>query len=165
MFQTNGFSSTKMFEFQLEFHWSLFPRVQLTIFQHWFRQWLGAVQATSRYLNQWWLVYQRIYASLGLNELSERPKRIDEELVEYNCWRRCLCRLSSGDVTSPEGQMACPGWHVPYGVSYSGGIIIHHVYSHCYAQNSSNLVFQTRNLSAVDAQLTTDNVNKTREPC
>ena len=32
-------------------------------------QWLGADQATSRYLNQWWLEYRRIYASLGLNEL------------------------------------------------------------------------------------------------
>ena len=31
--------------------------------------WLGAVQATSYYLNQWWSVYRRIYASLGLNEL------------------------------------------------------------------------------------------------
>ena len=31
-----------MFEFRLKFHWSLFPRVQLTISQHWFRQWLGA---------------------------------------------------------------------------------------------------------------------------
>ena len=30
-------SSMKMFEFRLQFHWSLFPRVQLTIFQHWFR--------------------------------------------------------------------------------------------------------------------------------
>ena len=29
--------SMKMFEFRLKFHWSLFPRVQLTIFQHWFR--------------------------------------------------------------------------------------------------------------------------------
>ena len=27
----------KMFEFRLKFHWSWFPRVQLTIFQHWFR--------------------------------------------------------------------------------------------------------------------------------
>ena len=59
-----------MFEFRLQFHWSLFPMVQLTIFQHWFRWWLGAVQATSHYLNQWWLVYRRIYASLGLNELT-----------------------------------------------------------------------------------------------
>ena len=27
--------------------------------------------ATSHYLNQWWLVYWRIYASLGLDELRE----------------------------------------------------------------------------------------------
>ena len=27
----------KMFKFPLKFHWSLIPRVQLTIFQHWFR--------------------------------------------------------------------------------------------------------------------------------
>ena len=59
----------KMFEYRLKFHWSLFLRVQLTIFQHWFRKWLGAVHATSHYLNQWWLVYWCIYASLGLNEL------------------------------------------------------------------------------------------------
>ena len=29
-----------------------------------------ASQATSHYLNQWWLIYWRIYASLGLNELA-----------------------------------------------------------------------------------------------
>ena len=34
---SNVFSSMKVFEFRLKFHWSLFPRVQLTIFQHWFR--------------------------------------------------------------------------------------------------------------------------------
>ena len=34
---SNVFSSMKMFEFRLKFHWSLFPRVQLTIFQNWFR--------------------------------------------------------------------------------------------------------------------------------
>ena len=64
------FSSMKMFEFRLKFHWSLFQRVQLTIFQHWFRWWLGADQATSHHLNQWWLVYWRIYASLALNGLT-----------------------------------------------------------------------------------------------
>ena len=37
-----------------ECHWNLFPSAQLTISQHWFRQWLGAEQATSHYLNQWW---------------------------------------------------------------------------------------------------------------
>ena len=66
---SNAFSWKKLFEFRLGFHWSLFLRFELTIFQHWFRQWLGAGQATSHCLYQWWLVYWRIYASLGLNEL------------------------------------------------------------------------------------------------
>ena len=77
IFQTtfsNAFSWMKMYKFQLRFHWSLFLRVQLTIFQHWFRYWLGAGQATSHYLNQWWLLYWWIYASLGLNELTSTAK-------------------------------------------------------------------------------------------
>ena len=44
--------------------------LQLTIFQHWFRQWLGAGQVTSDCPNQWWLIYWCIYAWLGLNELT-----------------------------------------------------------------------------------------------
>ena len=64
-----AFSWMKIFEYRLKLHWNLFLRVQLTIFQHWFRWWLGVSQATSHYLNQWWLVYRRVYASLGLNEL------------------------------------------------------------------------------------------------
>ena len=73
IFQTtfsNRFSWMKMYGFRLTFHWSLFLGVQLTIFQYWSRWWLGADQATSHYLNQWWLDYRRMYASLGLNELS-----------------------------------------------------------------------------------------------
>ena len=71
IFQTtywNAFSWMKNFEFRLIFHWSLFLRVQLIIFLHWFRIWLGADLATSHYLNQWWSDYRRIYASLCLNE-------------------------------------------------------------------------------------------------
>ena len=41
--------------------------VQLTIFQHLPRLQDNG-QATSHYLKQWWLVYWRIYASLGFNE-------------------------------------------------------------------------------------------------
>ena len=51
-----------MSKFQLRFHWILFQRVQLTIFQHW--------MAPSHYLNQWWLVYWRKCVPLGLNELN-----------------------------------------------------------------------------------------------
>ena len=47
---SNVFSSMKMFGFGLKFRCSLFLWVQLTIFQHWFRLWLGTVQATSHYL-------------------------------------------------------------------------------------------------------------------
>ena len=91
----NAFSWMKILEFRLKFHWSLFLRVQLTIFQHWFREWLGAGQAASHYLNQWWLVYWRIYASLGLNELNAhikphlRPHLIvtDKQCLYPQCWR------------------------------------------------------------------------------
>ena len=55
-----------MHEFRLRFHWVW---LELTIFQHWFWWLLGAEQATSHYLNQWWLAYWHIYASHGLNEL------------------------------------------------------------------------------------------------
>ena len=44
--------------------------LESTILHHCFRSWLGADQATSHYLNQWWVVYKRIYASLGLNQLT-----------------------------------------------------------------------------------------------
>ena len=64
------FSWMKMSEFWLKFHWNLFPRVQLTTFLYWFRLWLGAIRARSHYLNQWWLVFRRIFVSLSLSELT-----------------------------------------------------------------------------------------------
>ena len=69
---SNAISETKMFKFQLKFHWSLFPSVQLKIFQHWLSQWLGADQATSHYFEPM-IVSLLIHAplSLGLNELSQ----------------------------------------------------------------------------------------------
>ena len=56
----------KISKFRKRFHWGLLPRVQLTISQHWSRKWLGADQATSHHLNQRWLVYWCIYASLNV---------------------------------------------------------------------------------------------------
>ena len=34
---SNAFSLMKAYKFRLRFHWSLFPRIQLTIFHRWFR--------------------------------------------------------------------------------------------------------------------------------
>ena len=46
--------------------------------------------ATSHYLNQWWLVYWRPYASLGLNELPVLawPHALDTNVVLFNwCYK------------------------------------------------------------------------------
>ena len=59
----------KIYEFCLIFHWSVFLRVKLAS-QHWLRWWLCTDQATNHYLNQWWLIYCRIYESHALNELN-----------------------------------------------------------------------------------------------
>ena len=59
----------KMFELRLKFHWSLFLSVQLTISQHWFRLWLGADQAASHYLDQWWLDCRPIYMYASLDAI------------------------------------------------------------------------------------------------
>ena len=67
---SNAFSLIKINKFSIKISLKFVPRVQLTIFKHWFRYWLGADQATSHYLKQWWLVNWRIYASIGLNELN-----------------------------------------------------------------------------------------------
>ena len=58
---SNAFFSMKMYEFDLRFHWNLFLRFKLTIFQHWFRWWLDANQATSQYADP---VHWCIYAAL-----------------------------------------------------------------------------------------------------
>ena len=49
---SDAFCWMRMTEFRIAFHWNLFPGVQMTINQYWFRQWLGADQATSHCHNQ-----------------------------------------------------------------------------------------------------------------
>ena len=94
----------KIYKFWLRFHWTLFPGIQLTIFQHWFGWWLGAGQATSHYLNQWWLICWRIYASLGLNEL-RKIKNQFAFIINFQhwggtgnwnppCWKRRTCTVN-----------------------------------------------------------------------
>ena len=41
----------------------------------------GPIQATSHCLNQWWLVYWRIYASLGLNDLKAGNHEIGYHMI------------------------------------------------------------------------------------
>ena len=78
---SHAFSGMKMYEFRLRFHWSLFLRFELTIFQHWFRWRLGADRATSRYLNHWW-------SSLLTHACVTRPHWVklwlDQTNIHYN---------------------------------------------------------------------------------
>ena len=72
---SRAFSWVKMIDFWLKFHWSLFLRVWSTIFQHWFRQWLGTYRPGDKPLSESMMVcftdtYIQ-YTSLGLNELSQ----------------------------------------------------------------------------------------------
>ena len=81
---SNAFSWMKICGFHLWSHWSLFLKFELTIFQHWSRQWLRTDQVTSHCLNQfWWLVYWHIYVSLSLNELTSHYG-ISHMLVFWN---------------------------------------------------------------------------------
>ena len=68
---SNAFSWMKMIRFRFKFHWSLFPWVQLTINQHWFREWLDAKQVISHCLNQWWPSSWSIYVPLGGDEFKK----------------------------------------------------------------------------------------------
>ena len=77
---SNAFCWMKIYEFWLRFHWSVFLMYELSIFQYWLRSWHGADQATSHYLNQWWLDHRRIYALLGLNELISSTQVSDSHL-------------------------------------------------------------------------------------
>ena len=112
---SHAFSWMKMCTYRLRFHWSLLPVVQLTIFQYWFRQWLGAGQAISHYLNQWWLIYGRMYASLGFNELNPFSERGPRCVVYVPVWRfldmyaRTVCLCVFGLTVD-----VCMQWNMSY---------------------------------------------------
>ena len=93
---SNAFSSMKMLEFQLKIHWSLFLWVQLTISQHWFKWWLVTDQVTNHYLNQCWLEYQRIYVSLGLNEL---------KMPTHHQWTSLVANMELQEVCIKSGNL------------------------------------------------------------
>ena len=72
-----------MYTFRLKFRGNLFPRVKLTIFQHWSRLWLSVIQVTNYYLNQWWLVYLYIYASFSLNEFTTSIDNLSYQVLKW----------------------------------------------------------------------------------
>ena len=77
----------------IKFPWNLFLRVQLTIFQHWFRWWLGGDQSTSHYLNQWW-------PRLPTHICITWPQWVKQQCSLANGWCRFIpnsCKCSNCD--------------------------------------------------------------------
>ena len=72
----------------------MFLRFELTIFQHWFRWWLGTNKATSHYLNQWWLDCRCIYASLSLHELIF-VWTLQKSILIHQHWIHCLLHFQN----------------------------------------------------------------------
>ena len=66
---SNVFPSMNKFEFRIKISLTLVPKGPICNIPVMVQIMAWRRQATGHYLNQWWLVYWRIYASLGLNEL------------------------------------------------------------------------------------------------
>ena len=82
-----------LYEFRWRFHWSLLLMFELTTFQ----QWLGAYQATSHYLNQWWLVLLTHICITRPQWLNNQPKLL--------CTVSCL-RMASQSIKLSSGMLS-----------------------------------------------------------
>ena len=90
---SNAFSWMKIYEFCFIFHWTLFLMLKSTIFQHWFRYWLGADQATSHYLNQWWKSTRIFWKWLSFDLRTSVGPLPHPDMSLYYIFLRCFCDL------------------------------------------------------------------------
>ena len=125
----------KMIEFRFELHWNLFPGVQLTKCQHWFRQWLDAEQATSHYLNQCWpSSLTHIYAAqVGRSINTQWP----EQNVRYFAAGIVKCIFLNGNVWISHGM--CSSWQINKG--REDGFALNHV---LYSSNVYEILLYNR---------------------
>ena len=87
---SNAFSWKKMYHFRLIFHWRLFTRVQLTLFQLWFRWWYSNGQVTSHYLNQWrpsLLMHICFTWPQWVNTVRSRNNNTQLNIVSHAAWQ------------------------------------------------------------------------------
>ena len=72
----------------LEFHWNLYPRVHLTINQHWFKYWLVAFSVSGHYLNQ-------CYPSSATHICGTRERWVECIIAIAKCdWNdRSMCNI------------------------------------------------------------------------
>ena len=95
---SSALSWMEMYEVRLKFHLALFLGLWLILFQHWFRLWLGADQATSHYLNQWWLVYWCICVTRPqwINRTMELWKQVIIQAINWKFRKYFFFSFSDG---------------------------------------------------------------------
>ena len=93
----------EMIELLFKFHWNFLPGVQLTIRQHCFRLYrLGAKQATSHYLNQWWpSSLMHIYGTRGrwVNDQIEMKRCMRFKYLNACLNKDTMCRIETSGLT------------------------------------------------------------------
>ena len=80
------FSWMKIYEFRIISHWSFFLQVKLITFHHWFRQWLGADQATKP-------LFEPVVVSLLTHLCVTRPQWVKEHVTCGDMFYLARCRL------------------------------------------------------------------------
>ena len=143
---SNVFSWMKTYESWLISHWSLFLRVQLRIFQHWFRSWLGADQATSHYLNELEQLERLCsedtptasWLPILLSHIGSQVKRTQSQSYKFKefakisnmKWiRRALLKIQSGHNsvhrrTDGQGETSIPPFQLSWSWGYNDGKFI-----------------------------------------
>ena len=87
---SNAFSWMKMYEFRLKFHLSLFLRFQLTIFQHWFRYWLGTVNLLTHICitRPQWVKWTPLFTLSGKHMINKNSVvNIYQSFAEVCCYK------------------------------------------------------------------------------
>ena len=98
----NAFSWMKIVIFWWKFQWNLFPRVQLTIFQHYLNQrWLSlmacCLTAPNHYMNHCWLIINEIL-------LWESESNFTGRAQEFNPWHELENYTFKIIAPNPRGQ-------------------------------------------------------------
>ena len=128
----------KMYKFSTKFHWTPYSRVHLTVLQHWFRWWLGADQATSHYLNHWWIDYRRIYVI--------RPQWVSDYayISTYHTTLGTLMTSAAADVINHSGRKDATillGKYAYFGLDFCITIVFNPLWA---LQESANVLYITR---------------------
>ena len=108
---SNAFSLMEMYAFSIKISFQFVPKgpIKLTLFQYWFRQWLGPGQVTSHCLNQW-CIWTRVKGIYRENKMMVNNMKSLKTGLFYSDFDKTL--LITGIFSfSGENSMVLPTFH------------------------------------------------------